>query len=84
MKTLKSMLAVVGIAGAALFAFASPAVAGGGGDGDGDGQNSSNNWGAFNGDQIDISPQLGLNVCGNAIAILGLAFADDSTCVNHF
>jgi hypothetical protein len=78
MKTLKSALAVAGVTVAAVFAFASPAMAG-----DHDDQWTSHNYGALNGNQLDLTNQLGINVCGLSVAVLGFANSN-ADCGNFF
>jgi hypothetical protein len=36
---------------------------------------STNNFGALNGNQIVLDPQIPINLCGNSLAIVGGAFA---------
>jgi hypothetical protein len=90
MKTLKSTFAVLGIAAAAVFAFAAPAQAGGygghGGHGNGGGgnsQHSAGNIGLANGHQLQLPVNIGLNACGNGIAVLGVA-GGSGNCGNKF
>ena len=78
---------MLGTAAAALAFTAGPASAHGYGDGYGDdyghdgGQSSHGNVGLLNGNQASFPVHVPLNVCGNSIAILGLANSN-STCVN--
>ncbi|MFG1603713.1 chaplin family protein [Actinoplanes sp. NPDC049265] len=85
MKSLKSVLAVAGITVAAVFAFAAPAQAGGHGNGSGSGnsQHSAGNIGLLNGNQLQLPVNIGLNACGNGIAVLGLA-GGSGNCGNKF
>jgi hypothetical protein len=77
---------MLGTAAAALAFTAGPASAHGGGDGwdddyYGNDMHSSDNFGLLNGNQANFPIHIPLNVCGNSIAVLGLANSN-ATCSN--
>jgi ChpA-C len=91
MKLVRGFALIVGVATAAL-AFSAPASAHGWDDdydynhhhnkGHHSGQYSHGNVGLLNGNQAYIPVHIPLNVCGNSIAILGLANSN-AGCVNN-
>ncbi|MGW4945104.1 chaplin family protein [Actinoplanes sp. NPDC004185] len=90
MKLVRGFALIVGVATAAL-AFSAPASAHGWDDdynnhhhhkGHHGSQYSSGNVGLLNGNQAYIPVHIPLNVCGNSIAILGLANSN-AGCVNN-
>jgi hypothetical protein len=97
MKMVRGLALILGTAAAALAFSAGPASAHGHGDHNGHGhkyghghsygndyghgQHSSGNVGLLNGNQAYFPVSIPLNVCGNSIAVLGLANSN-SVCVN--
>jgi hypothetical protein len=92
MKMVRGLALLLGTAAAALAFTAGPASAHGHGDnwdhnyGHGNGhsgsQSSHGNIGLLNGNQAYIPVHIPLNVCGNSIALLGLANSN-AGCVNN-
>ena len=97
MKMVRGLALILGTAAAALAFTAGPASAGGHGDrhdngrGHGHGhrydhghgsQSSHGNIGLLNGNQAYIPVHIPINVCGNSIALLGLANSN-AGCVNN-
>jgi len=89
MKLVRGFALIVGVATAAL-AFSAPASAHGYDDdydynhnkGHHGSQHSSGNVGLLNGNQAYIPVHIPVNVCGNSIALLGLANSN-AGCVNN-
>jgi hypothetical protein len=86
MKMVRGLALILGAATAALAFSAGPASAHGHGDwddhGQGGSQSSSGNFGLLNGNQAYIPVHIPINVCGNSIAVLGLANSN-AGCVNN-
>jgi hypothetical protein len=86
MKMVRGLALILGAATAALAFSAGPASAHGHGDwddhGQGSSQSSSGNFGLLNGNQVNIPVHVPINVCGNSIALLGLANSN-AGCVNN-
>jgi len=87
MKMVRGLALILGAATAALAFSAGPASAHGHGDdwddhGQGGSQSSSGNFGVLNGNQVYIPVHIPINVCGNSIAVLGLANSN-AGCVNN-
>jgi hypothetical protein len=98
MKMVRGLALVLGTAAAALAFTAGPASAGGHGDRHDDrghghsnwydddnghgGQNSHGNVGLGNGNQLLIPVHIPINVCGNSVAVLGIA-SSNAGCVNN-
>jgi hypothetical protein len=88
MKMVRGLALLLGTAAAALAFTAGPASAHGHGDdwdhgyGQGGSQSSHGNIGLLNGNQAYIPVHIPLNVCGNSIALLGLANST-AGCVNN-
>ena len=87
MKMVRGLALILGTAAAALAFSAGPASAGGDRHHDGHrhghgGQSSSGNIGLLNGNQAYIPVHIPINVCGNSIALLGLANSN-AGCVNN-
>ena len=92
MKMVRGLALILGTAAAALAFSAGPASAGGDRHDDGHrhghrydghgGQSSSGNIGLLNGNQAYIPVHIPINVCGNSIALLGLANSN-AGCVNN-
>jgi hypothetical protein len=92
MKMVRGLALVLGTAAAALAFTAGPASAHGNGDdwgydyghgyGHGGSQWSHGNVGLLNGNQAYFPVHIPLNVCGNSIAVLGLANSN-AGCVNN-
>jgi hypothetical protein len=84
MKMVRGLALILGAAAAALAFTAGPASAHGNGDGWEDdyygngGMHSSDNFGLLNGNQANFPIHIPLNVCGNSIAVLGLANSNAS------
>ncbi len=87
MKMVRGLALILGAATAALAFSAGPASAHGygdwydGGHGHGGSQSSHGNVGLLNGNQTFIPVHIPVNVCGNSIALLGLANSN-AGCVN--
>lgn len=89
MKLVRGFALIVGAATAALAFSAGPASAHGYDDddyydddyGSSSGMHSSDNIGLLNGNQAHIPVHIPINVCGNSIAVLGLANSN-AGCVN--
>lgn len=87
MKMVRGLALILGAAAAALAFSAGPASAHGYDDdwydgGHGHGQSSHGNVGVLNGNQAYIPVHIPVNVCGNSIALLGLANSN-AGCVNN-
>ena len=92
MKMVRGLALILGAATAALAFSAGPASAHGHGDrhhghghgnrhGHGHSQSSHGNIGLLNGNQVLIPVHIPVNVCGNSVALLGLA-SSNAGCVN--
>ncbi|OJF09588.1 chaplin [Couchioplanes caeruleus] len=76
MKLVKRLAVGAGVAAAALVLSAGPASAH-----DDDDHNGNTNVGLLNGNSVEIPVHIPVNVCGNGLAILGIA-STAASCVN--